>query len=297
MKTKKMAQTKIFTLIIFLLLPLYTQSQNPDTLTVNKKRLGILIGSSTIAYGGSLVGLSKLWYADSKQQSFRFFNDNAEWKQVDKVGHFYSAFYVSYASAKALRWANVKQTRSNLIGSITGLLVMAPIEILDGYSNAYGASAGDLLADVGGSVFYYAQTAIWNEPRIYPKFSFHNTSYAAMRPEVLGNDLTSRMLKDYNGQTHWLSIDMDKFMKFPKWLNLAVGYGAQGMVYARDDQNNQNGYDSFRQYYLSIDFDLTSIKTRSKLIRSLIFFGNMIKIPAPALEFSKKGVSFYALYF
>ncbi|HEY8937733.1 MAG TPA: DUF2279 domain-containing protein [Cyclobacteriaceae bacterium] len=294
-----MERTRSVAFLVILLLPFISRSQHADTITTtaNKKRLSILIGGSSLVYGASLVALGNLWYSNSKQQSFHFFNDDAEWKQMDKLGHFYSAFYVSYAGSRALRWANVEQNKSNLIGSLTGFLVTAPIEILDGFSSAYGASVGDLAADAGGSVFYYAQATLWKEPRIYPKLSFHTTHYAALRPNVLGDTWSSELLKDYNGQTHWWSFDMDKFMPFPKWLNLAVGYGAQGMVYARDEQNRQNGYNAYRQYYLAIDFDLTSIKTKSKFVRSLIFVSNMIKIPAPTIEFSKKGISYYGFYF
>ena len=52
--------------------------------------------------------------------------------------------------------------------------------------------------------------------RIYPKFSFHRTDYAPLRPDVLGDGLAEEIFKDYNGQTYWLSFDMDKFIKFPK---------------------------------------------------------------------------------
>jgi hypothetical protein len=291
------APIKIIALLLF---PLSLLAQTQDSLihrSVNKKRLRIVTAVSGIGYTATMLGLSELWYKDTKQQSFTFFNDYDEWKQVDKVGHFYAAFYTSFGMSNALRWCDVEQKRSALIGSLTGFLIMAPIEILDGYSDAYGASTGDLLANAGGATFFLTQSLMWNEVRLYPKFSFHQTSYAAVRPNVLGDSWSSQILKDYNGQTHWLSIDMDKFIHFPKWLNLAVGYGAEGMVYARDSQNASNNYDPYRQYYLSIDFDLTAIKTKSKIIKTLIFVGNMIKLPAPALEFSRKGIRGHALYF
>ncbi len=119
-----------------------------------------------------------------------------------------------------------------------------------------------------------------------------------MRPSVLGDGMPGEMFKDYNGQTYWLSFVWDKFIRFPKWLNLAVGYGAEGMVYARDEQNIEAGYPrAYRQYYLSIDFDLRAIKSRSKVVNTLIFFASMIKIPAPTIEFSSKGTKVHALYF
>lgn len=286
-------------LLIMILIPALASGQETDsTRNVNKKRLRLITLGGTVAYGISLVGLSHLWYSDSERQSFRFFNDNAEWKQVDKFGHFFSAYYFSYGTSKALRWSNVEQTKANLVGSLVGFGVLLPIEILDGFSAAYGASAGDLAANAAGSAFFLAQSHLWGEPRIHPKFSFHRTRYAKLRSSLLGGDLTSEVLKDYNGQTFWLSFDIDKFIRFPRWLNLAAGYGAEGMVHARDLQNIEAGYDKpYRQYYLSIDFDLTSIKSRSKAINTLLFVANMIKIPAPALEFSHKGVRFHSLYF
>lgn len=292
-----MAASKKFFFII-LLLPSLLQAQLADSSQVNKKRLrGFVIGSS-LAYSATLVGLHQLWYKDSRQQSFHFFNDNGEWKQVDKAGHFFSAFYFSYGTANALKWCNVPPKKSDILGAITGFAVLVPIEIFDGFSEAYGASPGDLIADAAGATFYLGQSLLWKEIRIHPKFSFHRTEYAPLRPEVLGDGMPSEMFKDYNGQTYWLSVDMDKFMRFPKWLNLAAGYGAEGMVYARDEQNIEAGYPpAYRQYYLSIDFDLTSIKTRSKFLKTLIFVANMIKLPAPTLEFSEKGTKFRPFYF
>ncbi|HTE33861.1 MAG TPA: DUF2279 domain-containing protein [Chryseolinea sp.] len=286
-------------LLIFLVVPTSLAfGQRPDSTHLNKQRLAGLIIGSTAAYSIALIGLNELWYKDNPKQSFHTFNDNAEWKQVDKVGHFYSAFYLSYGWASALRWAQVKPAKADLVGSLVGLGMMIPIEILDGYSSAYGMSSGDLLANAGGAAFYLGQTLLWKELRIYPKYSFHQTHYAPKRPNVLGHVLTSEMFKDYNGQTYWLSFDMDKFVRFPKWLNLAVGYGAEGMVYARDSQNVAAGYPTpYRQYYLSIDFDLRAIKSRSKFVNTVIALASMIKLPAPTLDFSEKGVKFHPFYF
>lgn len=290
-------QRGILCVLTFLLLPLSIVAQQRDTLQINRKRFNTFVIGSATGYGLTMVALNHLWYSDSKKQSFRFFNDNAEWKQVDKLGHFYSAFYFSYGTAAALKWSNVPAQKADLWGAVTGFLVLVPVEVFDGFSDAYGASAGDLVADAAGSAFYLGQQHLWNEVRIAPKFSFRRTGYAALRPNVLGDSPASEILKDYNGQTYWLSADMDKFIRFPRWLNLAAGYGAQGMAYARDDQNKAAGYDAYRQYYLSIDLDLTAIRTRSKVLKTLIFIASTIKIPAPAVEFSRKGVAFHALQF
>jgi hypothetical protein len=143
-----------------------------------------------------------------------------------------------------------------------------------------------------GSGFYLSQSLIWDEVRLQPKFSFHQTEYPSLRSDDVLGDGASELFKDYNGQTYWLSINLDKFFRFPKWLNLAVGYGADGMVYARDEDNEAAGYDAYRQFYLGIDFDLSHISTKSKAFNTLLYVVNMIRLPAPAIEFSEKGTAF-----
>jgi hypothetical protein len=179
---------------------------------------------------------------------------------------------------------------------------MTPLEIFDGFSADYGASFSDIVANTGGALFLYGQHALWGEPRIHPKYSFHRTKYPHQRPELLGKSFQEEMFKDYNGQTFWLSIDVDKFLpkgnRYPKWLNLAVGYGAEDMIFAQDSQNLQAGLQPHRQFYLSLDLDLTSIKTKSKFLKTLIFFVNMFHLPAPAISFSSaKGVKFHSWYY
>lgn len=284
-------------LLLFYFLHSNATAQSQDSVTINKKRLTTLVVGASASYGATLVALNYLWYQNTERQSFQFFNDNAEWKQADKLGHFYSSFYFSYGTSQALLWCNVPVKKADLTGALTGFLIMMPVEIMDGFSEAYGASVGDLLANAAGSSFFLGQKRLWNEVRILPKYSFHRTSFAGVRPAVLGENTINEFFKDYNGQTQWLSVDMDKFMSFPRWLNVAAGYGAQDMLFARDNENRLAGYDAYRQYYLSIDFDLTSIRTHSKVLKTLIFFGSMIKIPAPAMEFSRKGIRLRALYF
>jgi uncharacterized protein YfiM (DUF2279 family) len=293
---------KLFFNVVFLFITSSTWlcAQSPDTTqhtSVNKRRLHTLIISSTAGYGLTLTGLHQLWYKNSEKQSFRFFNDNAEWKQIDKIGHFHSSFYFSYGMQRALKWSGVSTKKTNVIGTLTGFLILVPIEIFDGFSDAYGASTGDIVADAAGATFFLGQQMVWNEIRLHPKFSFHRTRYATLRPEILGDNTLSEIFKDYNGQTYWISLDTDKFIKFPTWLNIAVGYGAQQMVYAHHGQNSLAGYDAYRQFYLSLDIDLTAFKTKSKLLNTLIFIANMIKIPAPTLELSRHGARFHPLYF
>ena len=111
------------------------------------------------------------------------------------------------------------------------------------------------------------------------------------------NEYAAHVLKDYNGQTYWLSANIHSFAKaskIPKWLNLAVGYGAEGMITAIPVENDER----YRQFYLSLDVDLSKIKTKSPFLSTLFSIFNSVKIPAPTFEINSLGKSkFYILYF
>lgn len=272
-----------------------------DSTSINKKRLhGVLIGTG-IAYGASLAVLNEVWYKEQGKGSFHFFNDNSQWNQVDKAGHFYTAYQLSNVGKQLFLWTNMSEKKSAIWGAVMSQALMIPIEIMDGFAVGYGFSWGDIAANLMGSGFFLGQELGFKKQIIKTKFSFHRTEYAQLRPEVLGNGFFEELLKDYNGQTYWLSFDIYSMAKqnskLLSWLNIAVGYGADGMVYAREDENNLNGYESYRQYYVGIDFDLSHIKTKSKFVKSVLFFADMIKLPAPTVEFNKNGVHYHWLYF
>ena len=287
---------KTANLILFFLLYLVGLTKAQDS--IQNKRLKPLILGSSVIYTGSLIALNELWYADFERQSFHFFNDNNEWKQIDKVGHFYSAFHLSHLGYRGLKWAGVGEDKALFWGTMVSAFVLTPIEIFDGFSAEYGASSGDLVANCTGALLFFGQKRDWNDIRIHPKFSFQRSGYAHLRPEILGANLSEELLKDYNAQTYWLSFDLSKFNSYlPKWLNLALGYSADGMIYANDSQNKENSYNPVRKYYLALDLDFNEYKGKSKWINTLIDLINVIKLPAPTLELSSNKFRLHSFYY
>ena len=116
-------------------------------------------------------------------------------------------------------------------------------------------------------------------------------------------DSSEEILKDYNGQTYWLSANVHSFFKeskIPRWLNVAIGYGADGMLTARSEPFDTplNVSERSRQLYLSLDVDLTKIKTNSHVLKTLFDVLNVIKVPFPTLELDgKNGVKAHFIYF
>ena len=273
-----------------------------DTLTI-PRRNSIVIAEA-VGLGGALVGLNQLWYKDYKKSDFHFKNDNADWLQMDKAGHAFSAYHIGRFGAEALEWSGASKKNQLLYGSTLGFAFLTTVEVMDGYSAEWGFSWGDVAANASGTVLYVGQELLWKEQRIVPKFSFHRTPYAGARPEVLGSTFSEEILKDYNGQTYWLSVNIHSFFKeskIPKWLNLAVGYGGEGMITADDALVNTiflPEKERTRQFYISFDVDLTKIQTKNHFLKTLFSVFNTIKVPAPTLEFRELGgVKGRILYF
>jgi uncharacterized protein YfiM (DUF2279 family) len=272
--------------------------------SLNFKRRNAIIISEVALSAGVLVGLNQLWYADYPKSNFHTINDNADWLQMDKVGHVFSSYQLGSFGKNALQWSGVSRKNQLIYGSTLGLVFLSTVEVMDGYSAKWGASLGDVAANATGTALFVSQELLWKEQRIIPKFSFHTSPYASARPNVLGNTLGEQVLKDYNGQTYWLSVNLYSFFKdskIPKWLNVAIGYGAEGMLTGNEEFINTvflPESDRTRQFYFSFDADLTKIKTKSHLLKTVFSVFNSIKIPAPTFEIRAKGDSkFHIFYF
>jgi len=283
-------------LLMFMNSSLFSQQD-----TLNQKRLKTVIAAEVIGYTATMTGLYTLWYKDEPSSSFHPFNDNKEWLQMDKIGHGVTSYYVGLAGYEALKWSGVSRKKSIWYGGTLGLFFLTSDEVFDGYSKAWGFSWGDVAVNTAGSGLFIAQQLAWDEQRVLFKYSFRKSKYADIRPNLLGENLLQNVIKDYNGQTYWLSANIWSFHKesnFPKWLNIALGYGADGMLYGETKPSNELAQDPYRQFYISIDLDLTKIKTNSEFLKTLFSTINFIKIPAPALEYNtKNGFKFHYLHF
>ncbi|MCW2120763.1 YfiM family protein [Flavobacterium sp. 7A] len=274
--------------------PFYSQNRissflkPADTLNVQRKNTVIL--TEAIAITSALVGLNQLWYADYPRSHFHFINDNKEWLQMDKLGHSYTSYQMGRMGAELLQWSSATKKQQLLYGAGLGFTFLTAVEVLDGFSSEWGASMGDVIANASGTALYVSQELIWKEQRIIPKFSFQKSIYAAERPESLGHTFSEQLLKDYNGQTYWLSINLHSFAKssiLPKWFNIAIGFGADGMLSGNTEKTyvlNDKILVRKRQFYLSLDVDLTKIDTESHFLKTFFSVFNSIKIPAPTIE-------------
>ncbi len=305
---KQMLQ-KCFNIIIssFLLCSTISIAQNDSIKNQKCKRIS-LISTSAIIAGGTLTYLNQAWYKQYSTGAFHTFNDNKEWLQMDKVGHVWSTYNSSRLMMDAFDWAGYSKKQKLMYGGTMGFVYMLGIEAMDGFSSGWGFSGGDVLANTLGTGIAISQEALWNKQHVFIKYSYRESGLATYNPSLLGKTFSEKLLKDYNAQVYWVSFSPFSFIKsenkFPKWLAISLGYGASGMIRARENfiyyysTSGPEVYyylqtERFRDFYVSLDIDFTKIKTKSKALKTIFTLINTVKVPLPTVGFNKYGSTFY----
>ena len=276
----------------------------PDQSGINQGRfIGVLVGTAAF-YTITLLLLRKQWY--KKKVPFHSFNDNAEWLQMDKVGHAATAYCMSRGGYELMRWSGVDERASILTGGLLALLFQTTLEVYDGHAEGWGFSKGDMFANVAGTALFMGQQYGTGQQVVSLKYGFRKTIFPPYRPNLLGKTTGQQMLKDYNGQQYWLSVNLASVLpvgpKFPQWLNLDIGYSGSGMIGGHENPPafDQNGkavkFERYRQFFISPDADLSRIGTFSPSLQRFIGTVQFFKIPAPSLEFNRvNGLRFHPL--
>ena len=194
--------------------------------TVNNSRLIPLLAGEGAFYATSMVGLDLLWYKNYPHSSFHFFDDNKEWLQMDKFGHCMTAYTISRITAALYQWSGIKPLPAAAYGTSLGMAFQTNIEVFDGFSSQWGFSFGDMIANTTGASLFLSQASGWGDQRIMLKVSFHPSGYDEYNTGELGTNIWQQMLKDYNGQTYWVSVAVAAFLpkgyKIPGWACLRL---------------------------------------------------------------------------
>lgn len=282
------------------------QSFWEDSDSLSKKRVIGITATAGSIWSGTMIGLSQVWYKDVEKTKWHPFNDCQNWLQMDKAGHFYTANKIANLTGNMYRWAGASNNQQAWIGFGYSLGYQMTLEMLDAYSAEWGFSWCDAGANLVGSASYLGQQLLWKEQKITPKFSYSHSPYAALRPEILGVSFPERLLKDYNGQTYWLSVSLGSFLKeskIPEWLCFSVGYSVDAKLigdneYFEYSSNNQLiQLHSSRQYLFSFDIDFSKLPIKRPWLKVIVNQLNYLKIPFPALHLQNGNLSAKGFYF
>ena len=303
--------------------------------SLHPARFWTALGAGTLTYGASMAGLYRSWYADYPATRFHTFNDAGEWNQMDKMGHWLMSYNESRWVYHGARWTGIPQRKAAWCGFAGGQLIQTSLEIFDGFSEQWGFSWGDVAFNTLGSGMFLAQELGWREQRITLKMSARPVRYSSdpiadtggqyfttlpqRADELYGTGPVNLFLKNYNTLAVWVSVNPRAFRKngegfLPPWLNIAAGMGAEnlfgGFSNSWQAEKDCSGPDCIRyqldpvafprtrQFFLSLDVDLSRIKVRNRFVRSVLGVVNIIKIPAPTIEWRPGGYwHFHPFYF
>ncbi|MDX1445080.1 DUF2279 domain-containing protein [Lishizhenia sp.] len=269
------------------------QKDKTKKLVAHSSLLGLCVSTPIV--------LQSVWY--DKAASFHIVNDGDSWLGMDKTGHAFSAYHIQKQAQHLYIWANYSHNKSILYSAGISILFQSSFEVLDGFQKKYGFSWPDMYANVSGIALFSAQQFLWKEERIRLKFSYSPSPYAKLRPEVLGQNFQERLLKDYNGQSYWLSFSpfqlFNSSLHFPKWIQLSLGYSVNEKVKGSENyfSTTTQEYHAYSQFLFSLDFDFSQMNIRNKSLKKVLSIFNTLKIPFPALSFSQNQIHFHPLYF
>ena len=266
---------------------------------INIPRFAAVLGSMVLIDAIVQKKQSEYWYTKetTKFHSVDFSLDFDRYKQMDKLGHFTDAYFVSDLTAKAYRWSGVSGSSSVWLGALTGWLWTLQIEFYDAHSPKWGWSWGDILANTIGSGFFVLQQFNYDMlGGIQPKFSYHlSEEWEKYGSNKFGNNL----ILDYSGMTFWITVNPHHYFpeswkkEFSEWLaplGIAFGFGVNGVIF--------NSLEGERELYIGLDIDLRKIPLGddSGLLKFLKSEFNFIRLPLPAVRITPSGV-WYGLYF
>lgn len=284
--------------------------------TLDRVRFYSALGLGVSSFTATSIGLYNSWYKDFDQSEFHLFNDWKEWQGMDKFGHAYTSYNLCQVGYHGARWTGMSKKSALWFVGVGSTVIQSTIEIMDGFSTKWGFSMGDVLLNSLGTSSFILQQSFWDEQRVRLKISSVRKNYEDLiltstqgevsslnnrANQLFGDTGFQRFLKDYNGQTLWLSLNPKSFLSntsFPKWLNIAFGYSAENMFGGFENQWELNGnqfilpqetHPRYKQFYLSLDLDLQKIETNNHFLKMLMIIANGYKFPAPTIEYNSLG--------
>ncbi len=247
------------------------------------------VSPTTISiFGGALAGLAagimwyqQVWYPDSTKGPFNFKTDIGYSKELDKFGHLYGGWMASYCSHEALIASGFSKDDAALWGSVGGLIWGTWVEVADGFHSNYGFDWTDEVSNLLGAASFYIQREVPFFQNFDYKWSIGPSGRDSARNAA---QIRSRILiDDYDGQNVWLSARVHSLLPeslksyWPKWLQLAVGYGAKDVELI--------GYTPYRTLYVALDYNLVELLPDMGPFMNWLVQGlNSFRFPAPALQ-------------
>ncbi len=275
--------------------PRYTLTGDMPLRSTQLQPLPMAITAGVVA--GAVTGVhiyqANAWWHDP--QHFHFYTDWTYAAQADKFGHMFAGYFTSYLGYEALVASGFAHSTAAWLSPALSYSWMTYVELEDGFSR-FGFDPTDQLSNTVGVGLFVAQQFIKPLQNVRLKWSYYPAGY--LDEGYLGHDRI--IVDDYNGQTVWLALKLGDILpsslQWPRWLQLAVGYGATNVDNWEGPNMTGRLLDPHRRLLVALDYSLVD------MLPDLGTFGNWIvqtldyiHLPAPALQILPE-VKFYIAF-
>jgi uncharacterized protein YfiM (DUF2279 family) len=251
----------------------------------------IVVSSQAISYLGFTYEMSQHFFTTTPMSAFHLKQDWKTWRGLDKVFHSYGSYQLSSLFYQMNRWAGFSKKRALNLAFIESTIFSTTKEYCDGRIEVGGWSWYDMGMNFAGNSLFYLQEKFLDKQLFQMKYSYNNSGLQHYNPNVLGASWKTFWLRDYNGQTFWISTSLGNMnLTTNKWLKplaICFGYGGNNLIW--EFSNKQINLERYSQFYLGLDIDLTQIKSKYQLINTALFLFNRLRIPLPCIEYNSLG--------
>ncbi len=248
--------------------------QKDTSETVDKNKLLIIAGATSAAFIYGYAIQNTIWWKGTKS-NFHV-NFNQDWTYAhgsDKFGHFFFGTLITSTYSKLFQWSGMSKRKSLFYGALVSFSYQTFIEIRDGFSKDYGFSPGDFTANLLGALYPNLQ-------ELYPRLKSFNFKISYFPSERFKHGSNRYLIDDYESTYNWLSIKLSSILPsgysnyIPKFVALALGHSVKKL--------NTSGV--HHEFYISLDWDFTHVKTSNPILGLLLNFINKYHLPAPAVK-------------
>lgn len=239
----------------------------------------LLVAPAIITNTVGMVYLEYKWWWKGNYHPFTYqyegFLNNYSFG-VDKIGHFYISHLYYHALYNTMKWAGYGDKSSMIVGTAIPAAYALSVELGDGFSS-YNFSPDDLASNLIGIGYGVLQTKVPFFKNFEIKWSYYPSSWA------LYKDPKISLTDDYDGHVYWLSCNVHKLLPmrvknyWPRFLNLAVGYGVKNEV---PGVNSPEA----RKFTFGIDYNFSALPLKGstwKLTQSIL---DLFHFPAPGIR-------------
>jgi hypothetical protein len=247
-----------------------------------------LLNYSLVAYSLSSFYVEYQWWWKGNYRKFQYGNDgfaNNYSLGVDKAGHFYTSYFYFNALYECMEWGGFDEQTKLLTSIAIPAFYALSIEINDGFT-MFSFSGYDLTANMAGIGYGVLQRQF----PILQNFKFKWSYYPSGTVTVTAKGKFP-IASDYDGHIYWLSVDVHGLLPshlknyWPKFLNLAVGYGAKNVSHQNTwlGEINSSGPPA-RKFAVSLDYNLVSFNIEDDLLYTVRNIVDYFRFPAPGVR-------------